>query len=205
VSRLRQADDDRASIINADTDAHQAVLAIRQTEAELDPTALRELQSSVEENARLAGELVSASSPRFDPRMQEVYDQFKESYGRWRSAGEQGKGFAVVASEVRKLAERSQTAAAELVQEISAASAEQRNGSSQVSKAITELDEVVQQNASQAEEMSSMAEELSAQSERLKGTVSCHGSSRITATATEMGPAVVRRAHAGRWASRPPR
>jgi methyl-accepting chemotaxis protein len=118
-------------------------------------------------------------------------------------AGEHGKGFAVVASEVRKLAERSQTAAkeiselstssvevaeeaggvlealvpdirrtAELVQEISAASAEQRSGSQQVTQAITQLDQVVQQNASQAEEMSSMAEELSSQAQQLEATIS---------------------------------
>jgi methyl-accepting chemotaxis protein len=118
-------------------------------------------------------------------------------------AGEQGKGFAVVAAEVRKLAERSQTAAgeisdlssssldvaeqagqqinalvpdirrtAELVQEISAASAEQRSGSEQVNNALTQLDQVVQQNASQAEEMSSMAEELSGQADQLKSTMS---------------------------------
>ena len=118
-------------------------------------------------------------------------------------AGEHGKGFAVVASEVRKLAERSQTAAgeiselsissvdvaeqagqvlsavvpdirrtAELVQEISAASGEQRSGSNQVNKALAQLDQVVQQNASQAEEMSRMAEELSDQAENLKRTMS---------------------------------
>ena len=118
-------------------------------------------------------------------------------------AGEHGKGFAVVASEVRKLAERSQTAAgeiselstssvdvaeeagqllnalvpdiqrtAELVQEISAASSEQRAGSRQVNKALAQLDQVVQQNASQAEEMSSMAEELSSQAEQLQDTMS---------------------------------
>jgi methyl-accepting chemotaxis protein len=118
-------------------------------------------------------------------------------------AGEHGKGFAVVASEVRKLAERSQTAAgeiaqlstssvdvaedagkvleelvpdiqrtAELVQEISASSAEQRSGSQQVTQALAQLDNVVQQNASQAEEMSSMAEELSSQADQLQSTMS---------------------------------
>ena len=117
-------------------------------------------------------------------------------------AGEHGKGFAVVASEVRKLAERSQTAAgeiselsgssvqiaeeagqlldallpnirktAELVEEISASSNEQRNGSRQVNEALTQLDQVIQQNASQAEEMSSMAEELNSQAEQLEQTI----------------------------------
>jgi methyl-accepting chemotaxis protein len=114
-------------------------------------------------------------------------------------AGEHGRGFAVVASEVRKLAERSQAAAAEishlsgssvqvaeqagellaklvpdiqktadLVQEISGASAEQNNGVQQINKAIQQMDQVVQQNASAAEEMASTAEELASQSEHLQ-------------------------------------
>ena len=118
-------------------------------------------------------------------------------------AGEHGKGFAVVASEVRKLAERSQTAAAEisrltsdgvqradsagqllsrlvpdirktaeLVREIAAASAEQGTGSTQVSKAMQQLDQVIQQNAAASEEMSTGADSLSGQAETLQSAIS---------------------------------
>jgi methyl-accepting chemotaxis protein len=61
---------------------------------------------------------------------------------------------------------------ADLVQEISAASQEQSGGVDQVNKALLQLDQVIQQNASSSEELASMAEELSAQAQVLLDSVS---------------------------------
>lgn len=58
-----------------------------------------------------------------------------------------------------------------LVAEIAAASAEQSQGIEQVSKAVTEMDRVIQANASGAEETASAAEELNAQSGAMKELV----------------------------------
>jgi methyl-accepting chemotaxis protein len=118
-------------------------------------------------------------------------------------AGEHGRGFAVVAAEVRRLAERSQAAAAEidtvskasvaiaqksgemldtvvpsiqktaeLVREISTASAEMSSGSDQVNTALQQLNQVVQKNAANAEEVAATSEELNSQSINMKELVS---------------------------------
>jgi len=60
---------------------------------------------------------------------------------------------------------------AELVQEISAASREQSNGIEQINKAILQLDQVTQQNASASEEMAATSEELTGQSKQLQDTM----------------------------------
>jgi methyl-accepting chemotaxis protein len=59
-----------------------------------------------------------------------------------------------------------------LVQEISAASNEQRTGTEHVNVAIQQLDQVTQQNAITAEQMTSMAEQLSMQAGQLQHTIS---------------------------------
>ncbi len=57
---------------------------------------------------------------------------------------------------------------ANLVQKISAASDEQANGIGQINYAMTQMDQVTQQNASASEELAATAEEMSAQAEQLQ-------------------------------------
>lgn len=60
---------------------------------------------------------------------------------------------------------------AALVQEISAASAEQQTGAEQINTALQQLQSVIQQNASASEEMAATSEELSSQAEQMLGSV----------------------------------
>jgi methyl-accepting chemotaxis protein len=60
----------------------------------------------------------------------------------------------------------------DIVSEIAAASREQAGGIEQVNKAVTQMDQVTQANASQTEELSSTAESLAAQSAQLQQVVS---------------------------------
>jgi hypothetical protein len=59
----------------------------------------------------------------------------------------------------------------DIVSEIAAASREQAGGIEQVNKAVTQMDQVTQANASQTEELSSTAESLAAQSAQLQQVV----------------------------------
>lgn len=60
---------------------------------------------------------------------------------------------------------------AELIQEISAASAEQLSGAEQVNKAIQQLDQVTQQNAASAEQVAAAAETLASQATQLQEVI----------------------------------
>jgi len=60
---------------------------------------------------------------------------------------------------------------ANLFQEITAASDEQSSGAEEIAKGITQMDIVVQQNASRSEELAATAEELSGQSANLSTTI----------------------------------
>ncbi|MHB8482922.1 MAG: methyl-accepting chemotaxis protein [Nitrospiria bacterium] len=61
---------------------------------------------------------------------------------------------------------------AELVEEVAAASQEQSSGVTQINKAMAQVDQVTQRNASSAEELSAAAEEMASQADALKKLMS---------------------------------
>jgi methyl-accepting chemotaxis protein len=65
----------------------------------------------------------------------------------------------------------SSTRMAEVVDEITSASHEQAQGIEQINRAVSEMDKVVQQNASHSEEFAAASEEMSAQATQMQGSI----------------------------------
>jgi methyl-accepting chemotaxis protein len=92
---------------------------------------------------------------------------------------------------------------AELVQEVATASREQSAGVAQVNRAMGQVDQVTQRNASAAEELSSTAEEMASQAESLQqlmGLFRVNSMSMQEAPKTARGPMAHHRAAPGRTA-----
>lgn len=79
---------------------------------------------------------------------------------------------------------------ADLVQEISAASAEQNSGVAQINGAIGQVSQTMQQNAAASEELSSTSEEMSAQAIRLQESMTYFKLQAASANGTFKKPAV---------------
>jgi methyl-accepting chemotaxis protein len=82
---------------------------------------------------------------------------------------------------------------AELMLEISSASREQSAGADQVSKAISQLDSVVQSNSASSEELAASAEELSGQAMSLRETVAFFRTEEGADAALRLAPSNERR------------
>jgi len=107
-----------------------------------------------------------------------------------QSVKEAGEGAATSKKVSDKLTEIAGSIAkvTDIVAEIASASKEQAVGIGQVTKAVSEMDKVTQQNAASSEESSSSAEELSSQSQELAALVAAFRTDRNT-SAPQFSPA----------------
>ncbi|MEI8344761.1 MAG: methyl-accepting chemotaxis protein [Candidatus Omnitrophota bacterium] len=94
-------------------------------------------------------------------------DLIEDSIGKAKNGSEiakkSGEALANIMDRAKKVAD--------IISEIAAASKEQSEGINQVTNAVSQMDQVTQQNASASEECASSSEELTSQAEALKGTV----------------------------------
>ncbi|ATB29232.1 methyl-accepting chemotaxis protein [Melittangium boletus] len=171
-----------AMAVRSSADAEQSGLAVRETVAAMEEIAER--IGIVEEIAyqtnllALNAAVEAARAGEYGKGFAVVASEVRRLAERSEKAA---KEIGAVAKKSVKVAERSGTLledlvpsirkTAELMQHLAGVSKEQAGGVAQMSRAMEQVDQVTQRNASAAEELSSTAEELAAQAESLRRTM----------------------------------
>ncbi len=104
--------------------------------------------------------------------VRKLADRSRTAAGEISELSQRSVGVAEQAGEMLSRIVPDITTTAELIREISASSAEQHSGADQINNALSQLDGVIQHNASSAEQVASTAARLEEQAQHLQTTVS---------------------------------
>lgn len=168
-SSVQQAEQGSAAVLQTVDAMKRIAEQISIVDDIADQTNLLALNAAIE--AARAGEMgkgfavvaveVRKLAERSQQAAKEISTLAKESVQQAQEAGEK------IQSMVPSIQNASQ-----LIEEISAACGEQANGAKMIRTAISQLDQVTQQNSSTSEETAAASEELSAQAQAMQGLVS---------------------------------
>lgn len=84
VNNLMELENERATMINADRDAYQAFVAVKDTFGTFDIEALKKLDASNQENLQQTWDRIAGPGKNFTPVMQAQYERFKSEYTKWK-------------------------------------------------------------------------------------------------------------------------
>lgn len=121
--------------------------------------------------AKEIGDLLDGSIQRVNSIVSETRSKVEKLISDGKQTVESGTRVAKQCGEVLEEIVTNVSSVSHMAGEIASASEEQSRGVSEITKAMGQLDQVTQQNASTSEEAASAAEELSGQAESLKETV----------------------------------
>jgi methyl-accepting chemotaxis protein len=143
--------------------ARNLVLSDDEASAQQHLKAVQAAHEAVKVGMRALSDQLEHDQAVVSPHEKQLFHALREVDARYSVVAEAGTTMADIVDQVQRVAD--------LIGEISSASHEQTAGIGQVNDAVTQLDQVTQQNAALVEESAAAAESLKLQAHQLTGLV----------------------------------